>query len=301
MAEDAFSSESFDKLLDDFISAQLTDADDTLAEIKDKKNNQKSTSLSKEPETPSAQPTEEVSSYSLAAFSEDAAKLATEEKQLFNAYLEFISAVVALGNEAGQELPEFDFSAKDLLPRFRPNRSKNLLNDVSKGWDIIITTQSTRLKSLPENPSDEQILSFAEKTTSKNLQNALISYVETLLETDSCEIAYNIRKVKYEKHKIEKQIFEEQQRRKEQTKKYIQAIKKENFPVNAEMLVTNFFKTRRKDPVGAAKILENNPATFAPIQVDKIPPRFFGLIKPKPEDGIKINRKLGKFLKTLKV
>ena len=42
MAEDAFSSESFDKLLDDFISAQLTDADDTLAEIEDKKNNQKS-------------------------------------------------------------------------------------------------------------------------------------------------------------------------------------------------------------------------------------------------------------------
>ena len=40
MAEDAFSSESFDKLLDDFISAQLADADDTLAEIEDKKNNQ---------------------------------------------------------------------------------------------------------------------------------------------------------------------------------------------------------------------------------------------------------------------
>ena len=47
-------------------------------------------------------------------------------------------------------------------------------------------------------------------------------------------------------------------------------------------------------------MLETNPATFAPIQVDKIPARFFGMIKPKPEDGIKINKKLGKFLKKLK-
>ena len=49
----------------------------------------------------------------------------------------------------------------------------------------------------------------------------------------------------------------------------------------------------------AKKMLENNPATFAPIQIDKIPSRFFGLIKAKPEDGKKINKKLGKFLKNL--
>ena len=143
-------------------------------------------------------------------------------------------------------------------------------------------------------------MSFAEKTTDKHLQLALISYVETLIEIEACEIAYNLRRVRYEKHKIEKKIFEEQQNRRDRMRNYIKAIREKNFPVDAEMLVNNFFKTFRKDPKGAQKMLENNPATFAPIQIDKIPSRFFGMIKPKPEDGKKVNKKLGKFLKELK-
>ena len=97
-----------------------------------------------------------------------------------------------------------------------------------------------------------------------------------------------------------KRIFEEEQQRLDKMRKYAQAIRAKNFPIDADMLVNNFFKTLRKDPEGAKKILENNPATFAPIQVDKIPPRFFGMIKTKPEDGFRVNRQLGKFLKKLK-
>ena len=108
-----------------------------------------------------------------------------------------------------------------------------------------------------------------------------------------------MRRVKYEKHKIEKKIFEEQQNRRDKMRNYIKAIREKNFPIDAEMLVNNFFKTFRKDPEGAKKMLENNPATFAPIQIDKIPSRFFGMIKAKPEDGKKVNKKLGKFLKNL--
>jgi hypothetical protein len=33
--------------------------------------------------------------------------------------------------------------------------------------------------------------------------------------------------------------------------------------------------------------------------VEKIQPRFFGLIKPKPSDGFRINRKIAEFLKRL--
>ncbi len=161
--------------------------------------------------------------------------------------------------------------------------------------------QPVTRSALPPNASDEQILNFAEKTTDENLQSALISYVEILIELDGCEIAYNMRKAKAEKRKIEKEIFEEHQRRKERMKKYIEAIEAKQFPIDAERLVNNFFKSVRKDPEGAQKILETNPATFAPIQVEKIPPRLFGLIKPKPEDGIRVNKEIGKFLKNLKV
>lgn len=293
MADDSFSSDDFDKLLDDFISSQLQDTEDALAELNDKPSARAEEPLVEEKPA-------DISNVLDQIYDPDIAKLAEEEKRLFEAYSGFVSAAKSCGEEASVNIPEFDFTARDLLPRFRPSKTDKLNLDILSAWEILIAAQPIRLTSLPANASDEQILNFAEKTTDKNLQIALISYVETLIEIDSCEIAYNMRRVKYEKHKIEKKIFEEQQQRRDQMRKYIDAIRAKAFPVDADMLVSNFFKTVRKDPNGAQKMLENNPATFAPIQIDKIPPRLFGLIKAKPEDGIKINKKLGRFLKHLK-
>lgn len=291
------SSEDFDRLLDEFINSQLQNTEDHLAELNDK-------SVQKPSPAPTTSQDDDFSVSSLLETeqlnNEQFDKLYPEEKRLYNAYNTFIVAVTNCGNEANVEIPEFHFTLSDILPRFRPSRAKNIHKDILSAWEVLILSQPTRLQSLPANPSDEQILTFAEKTTDSNLQNALISYVETLIELESCEVAYNLRKVKYQKYKIEKQIFEEEQRRREKMRQYIKAIRAKNFPIDAEMLVNNFFKTSRKDPDGAQKVLENSPATFAPIQFDKIKPKFFGLIKPKPEDGIRINKRLGKFLKHLK-
>ena len=62
----------------------------------------------------------------------------------------------------------------------------------------------------------------------------------------------------------------------------------------------NYFKTAQKDAEGAFKALTQNPAIFAPIDFSKIKPRLFGLLKVKPQDGIRINRLIGDFLKKLK-
>lgn len=301
MSDDSFSSEDFDKLLDDFISSQLEDTEDTLAELNAPASPQTAETQEISAEEPEkTEDNELLSGFLNQIIDPDADNLALEEKRLFDAYKGLIAASNACGEEADIKLPKYKFTAKDLLPRFRPSKTENLNHDIIKAWEILIAAQPIRLTSLPANASDEQILNFAEKTTDKNLQMALVSYVETLIETDACEVAYNLRKIRYQKHKIEKKIFEEQQQRREKMRKYIEAIKAQNFPVDAEMLVNNFFKTVRKDPEGAKKILENNPATFAPILFEKIKARFFGLIKPKPEDGIKINKKIGKFLKKLK-
>ena len=47
-------------------------------------------------------------------------------------------------------------------------------------------------------------------------------------------------------------------------------------------------------------MLTNNPATFAPIEINKIKPRLFGLIKVTPQDGIRVNHEIGEFIKKLK-
>ncbi len=287
----------FDKLLDDFIASQLQDAEDMLAENNDKQP------AAKTKEADNSGTNDDVLENNIIAQSQldQEPLLAAEEKLLFRAYCNFVNATASCCINSNYPVPAFSFNITDILPRFRPSRTQRLSEDIVLAWESLLLAQPTRLSSLPANPSDEQILAFAEKTTDNNLQNALISYVEVLIETDSCEIAYNLRKAKYKKHLIEKKIFEEHQNRIDRMRKYIEAIRQQDFPINAEMLVKNFFKALRKDPEGAKKVIESNPATFAPIQVDKIPSRFFGLIKAKPEDGFKINKKLGKFIKDLNI
>lgn len=307
MANDDFSSEDFDKLLDDFIASQLSDAEDNLIEAQSsiEQKNAPSSKNYTEKNTEKFSQKEEEKDYSYNDYIQDFSSqdhlLALEERRLYDAIINLIKASIDCAKEADIEIERFTFDIGEIIPRFNPKRAQNLTENILHAWDLLLKSQPERLASLPQNPSDEQILDYAEKTSNKNLMMALISYVESLIELDACEIAYNLRKVKYKKYKIEKRIYEEEMARKEKIRLYIQAIKQENFPIDATLLVNNFFKTVRKDPVAAKKILEQNPATFAPIQIDKLPDKFFGLIKAKPEDGKKVNKKIGKFLKNLKI
>lgn len=293
MSDNSFSSDDFDALLDDFINKQLDDIDDVLINIDEKAENSNNvnvnnvSSVNKENDVPNQD-----TKFSL---------LAQEEQQLFTAYKGFINSVKKCAANKNIDVHNFSFSEQELLPRFNPRRMANLKNDISLCWDLILKAEGDILKDLPLAVSDEEILNFAEKINAPDLQMSLISYVETLIEIENCETAYNIRKVKYQKYKIEKELYEEQQRHIAKKRLYAQAIRDKNFPVDADLLVNNFFKAANKDLEGAQRMLEFNPATFAPILVDKIPNRFFGFIKAKPSDGIRINRELGKFLINLKI
>lgn len=276
--------DDFNRLLDDFINTQIESANDTkIEELELMKDNKPASSSLRTPD-------------------EFVHNLYNEERQLYEAYNNFANAVNAMAaQQTDFETPLFTFEAKQLYPRFRPSRGRLLNLDVFAGWEFMLQAQPVRLASLPPKPSDEQLLTFAEKCTDENLQLAIISYVEILIEMEGCEISYNLRKAKHDKRKLERKIYLDHLAHKEKIKKYIEAIQNNNFPVDAERLINNYFKTAKKDPDGARKILENNPATYAPIEVDKIPPRFFGMIKSKPEDGIRVNKELGEFFKKLKI
>lgn len=293
MSDNSFSSDDFDALLDDFINKQLEDIDDVLINIDEKAENSNNVNVNNVSSVNKQNDTlNQDTKFSL---------LAQEEQQLFTAYKGFINSVKKCAANKNIDVHNFSFSEQELLPRFNPRRMENLKNDISLCWDLILKAEGDILKDLPLDVSDEEILNFAEKINAPDLQMSLISYVETLIEIENCETAYNIRKVKYQKYKIEKELYEEQQRHIAKKRLYAQAIRDKNFPVDADLLVNNFFKAANKDLEGAQRMLEFNPATFAPILVDKIPNRFFGFIKAKPSDGIRINRELGKFLINLKI
>ncbi len=281
--------DEFEKLLQEFISNELTDDDrETIA-------NDEKEAEERKPHPSSADTAAEQSEED-----PDAEKLYDEEKALYNAHRNFVNSITEMAQQNNLAVPDFSINANMLYPRYKPTLGEKFALDTLKGWDIMIQAHPTRIMNIKPNAKDEELLEFAEKTTDDTLQMAVISYVEILIEIESCEIAYEKRRLKAKRRKIEREVVEEHQRRLDKMKKYVAAIEEKEFPINAERLVTNYFKTSRKDADGAYKMLTNNPATFAPIEVSKIKARFFGMIKAKPEDGIRINKELGAFLKKLK-
>lgn len=227
--------------------------------------------------------------------------LGNDESELALAYANFIDAIEAIAKENQLPLPEFFFEAESLVPNYKPSTGRRIVADALTCWDILLLAYPDKLVSLQPSASDEEFLNFAEGISDQNLQQAIISYVEILIDIENCEISYEEKRLKAQRRRIERQLYEEYQRRQEIRRKFIESIQKKGFPVNAERLIGNYFKTAAKDPEGSFKILTNNPAVYAPIEINKIKPRFFGLIKASPKDGIRENHRLGEFLKKLKV
>ncbi len=276
----------FEKLLNEFISSEITEEDTETMATDYKEAHQKQQVSASTSGTAEAKPS---------------TRLCEEENNLFSAHENFSNAIFKIADKNNIKRPNFKITEDSLYPRYKPYLGEQFAYDTLAGWDVMIKAYPTRIMNIDPGAKDEELLEYAEKTTDENLQLALISYVEILIELESCEIAYEKRRLKAKRKKIEREVVEEHQRRIDKMKKYISAIEAKQFPINAEKLINNYFKTSRKDAEGAFKVLTNNPATFSPIEVSKIKARFFGLIKAKPEDGIRVNRELGNFLKKLKV
>lgn len=303
MSDNIDMDDEFDRLLDEFISKELQDVE--VPEFSKPKEKAKSFSVSEERENKS-EPEETIEAEDpkepavLTELEKLILSLGKEEQALFNAYTNFANAIIMMCEPTDIEFPEFALVAENLLPRYKPNVANLINNELLQCWDIMLAIYPDKLKNLNPAASDDELLNFAEKETDELLQLAIISYVEILIEMEGCDIAYETRRVKAKKKRVERMIREEHEARQQKIRAYIEKIEQKRFPINAERLVVNYFKTARKDPNGAYEILVNNPATYAPIETDKIPDRLFGLIKSKPEDGIRVNHEIGEFMRKLK-
>ena len=286
--------DEFEKLLNEFISTQLEDVDTGLEEPKDE--------LAPQPQRQQSS-SDEANERNLDNDDDDEelSMLKDNEKALFKAWKNFNDCVVQIADDFKIKPSLEEPEPMRLFPNYKPSIGKEIAQSTIKGWEVMIKAYPEIIEKISPDASDEQLLDFAEKTDNDTLQFGLISYVEMLIEMEGCEIAYKERKLKKEKKKLERQIYEEHQRRINRINKYISALKEKAFPINAERLVKNYFKTAMRDAEGAFQAVTTNPAMFSPIEFDKIKPRFFGLIKVKPQDGIRFNRIIGEFIKKLKV
>ena len=276
--------DDFSALLDNFIKSEL-------ANIEEEKENTRILLEEPQPEPlPQNASDEQVAN-----------SLNLSEQKLYTAYRNFVESIEAITKEQQLSAPTFHIKAQVLYPKYTPGLGNLITIDVLQGWDLMFEAFPNDIAKIKPNASDEELLDFAEQHSNENLQMAVVSYVEILFEIEGCEIAYEKRLLEFEHRKIEEEIMEEHRKRAAIARKYIEAIEKKKFPINAERLINGYFKVAAKDPDGSFEALTTNPAIFAPIEIDKIKPSFFGMIKPTPRTGMIYNRKIGDFLKKLKI
>ncbi len=310
--------DDFEKLLNNFINNKLENESDTSAEeddysaIDEEEDDLEAAFKHLSPE--GQQINQEVSAKldddiaeSLAAAKEAAIEqenqpnLGTDESELAQAFLNYHTSVNKLSIEKLHHKFSCDFKIDALYPNYKPSIGRILAEDLINGWLLMCRMFPQEIGTFSPAASDEEFLNFAEKLKNQDLQLAVISYVEILIDMESCELSYQAKLVKYRESHVKKVMYEEYLARKERQRKFTEALRERNFPVDADRLISNYFRVAQKDIDGAYKALITNPAIFAPIDFSKIKPRLFGLIKVTPKDGVRINRAIGKFLKNLKI
>lgn len=274
----------FNDLLEDFIQSELKDIED--------EKEQNRIMLEEEPAKPLPQNSTE---------EEVVDSLELSEQKLYNAYCDYAETIKQIAIDKKLKFPSFHIKADNLYPKYTQKLGNLISLDVLQGWDVLFAAYPEEIIKIQPHASDEELLDFAENCPDEILQMAVVSYVEILFEIEGCEIAFEKRFLEFEHKKIEEEIIKEHNKRAEIARQYITRIEKKKFPINAEKLVNNYFKVAEKDPEGSFEALCSNPAIFAPIEVDKIKPRFFGLIKPSPLTGMIMNSKIGEFLRKLKI
>lgn len=227
--------------------------------------------------------------------------LKAEEYELARAISNFQDGIYSIADKKNLKVPETEYTEEQLKPNYRPSVGKKIAQYMLDCWDLINKADPENMKRLSKNANDEEYLAFAETLSDTDMQLAIISYVEILINLEICEVKYEQKKEIIQKNRIKKELYEEYMELQERKALFIKKLKEKNFPIDVERLINNYFRVAQKDPDGSFEALTKNPAMFSPIEVDKIQPKFFGLIKVTPEDGIKANQKIGKFIKNLKV
>ena len=227
--------------------------------------------------------------------------LKQEEQELARAIANFQDGVTAMASNKNLKMPKTDYTEDMLKPNYKPSVGKKIAQYMLECWDIINRYDPENMKRLSPEATDEEYLAFAESVSDVYLQLSIISYVEILINIEICEVNYEQQKQLILKNKIKRELYEEYMELQERKNKFIQKLKEKNFPIDADKLINNYFRAAQKDADGAFEALTKNPAMFSRIEIEKLKPKFFGLIKVTPEDGIKMNQKIGKFIKKLKV
>ena len=131
-------------------------------------------------------------------------------------------------------------------------------------------------------------------------EQIILAYLNLLVDMLMVHEKLEMQDTEDEMEEIVEDIKDMDEEESDLKERFIAAIERKRFPVDAKKLITNYFNLARKDPDKAYETLITNPLFFSPIQLERMPRKFFGLVKPSAKDAIAVNKQLASFLKHLK-
>lgn len=199
------------------------------------------------------------------------------------------------------ELPEDTLQAAQLYDEIDDGLFTAMLDDF-----VVMAPFISGMERIMRNPAPlEQIIQsemrrIQDQETLSAAQQILIAYLTILVDMQILHEKLDILDTQDESDEIIDEIKEMEESEREIKQSFINAIERKNFPVDAHKLINNYFTLAKKDPDKAYETLITNPLFFSPIQPERLPKKFFGLVKPSPADAKAVNKQLASFLKNLK-
>ena len=201
------------------------------------------------------------------------------------------------------ELPEDAFEIQDFLDDIDSDNIFNaILSDFAELAPFIKGLPRVLASTDPlEDIIEEELDRIEDQGTTTKADQIILAYLSFMIDMYKIRRKMEMKDVDDEINEIVDDIKELDNENNDIKKRFVNAIKQKKFPVDAEKLVTNYFNLAKKDPDKAYETLVTNPLFFSPILFEKMPKKFFGLIKPSAKDAIAVNKQLAAFFKRLKI
>lgn len=121
-------------------------------------------------------------------------RLKQEEQELARAVANFQDGIVAMADKKNLKVPGTDYKEDMLYPNYKPSIGKKIAQYLLACWDIMNKYDPENMKRLSKDAGDEEYLAFAETLNDTDMQLAIISYVEILINLEICEVSYEQKK-----------------------------------------------------------------------------------------------------------
>jgi len=228
-------------------------------------------------------------------------------EKLFTLYINALLYAEQIAQERGYTFPamqvELPYDTMQLVEFAKTDPDvfwDGLFNDFTKMAPFINGLADVLASKKPPEEIIDETLNQLEGRETTTDEQIVLAYLSVQVDLALVAKKLTLKASQKEITRIIDDIKGMQQEEKDTKKRFIEAIERKHFPVDAEKLINNYFTLSKKDPDKAYETLITNPLFFSPIQPERMSKKLFGSNGLSPKEAMAVNKQLASFLKNLK-